>query len=43
MGIKEKISNDLYIPPELIDEALIYSRRYVKKFYIKKKSETQEG
>ena len=38
MGIKEKISNDLYIPPELIDEALVYSRRYVKKFYIKKKA-----
>ncbi len=37
MNIKEKITTDLDIPSKLIDEALAYSRRYVKKFYITKR------
>lgn len=40
MEIRKKISNDLNVPSKLIDEALTFSRRHVKKFYIKKKCGT---
>ena len=38
MDIKKKISVDLDIPSDLIDEAVAASRSQVKKFYINKKS-----
>jgi len=38
MNIKSKISSDLDIPPDMIDEALLLSRKHVKKFYIKKRN-----
>ena len=38
MEIREKISNDLNVPLKLIDEALAFSRKHVKKVYINKKS-----
>ena len=38
MDLKKKISNDLDIPTELIEEALAVSRKYVKKFRIPKKN-----
>ena len=38
MDIKEKISTDLDIPLDLIDEAVAVSRKQVKKFYINKRS-----
>ena len=37
MDIKEKISTDLDIPSDLIDEAVAVSRKQVKKFYIDKR------
>ena len=37
MDIKEKISTDLDIPSDLIDEAVAASRSQVKKFYINKR------
>ena len=40
MDIKEKISTDLDIPSDLIDEAVAISRKQVKKFYIDKKDRT---
>ena len=38
MNIKFKISSDLDIPIEMIDEALSVARTYVKKFTIKKRN-----
>ena len=43
MDIKEKISTDLVIPSDLVDEAVTVSRSQVKKFPIKKKDGTSRA
>ena len=42
MDIKKKISTDLDIPSDLIDEAIVASRSQVKKFYINKRNGTSK-